>query len=191
MRVTVWVCGVLLLAATGCGQGPEEKQGAQPTEGSAEPGRKAMAMTVTSAAFQQGQRIPRKHTGEGEDVSPPLAWTGAPAETKEFALICDDPDAPTPKPWVHWVAYQIAAATTSLAEGNAGGALEGRNGWGKTGYRGPMPPPGHGVHRYFFRVYALDQALGLKAGASKEQLLAAMQGHLLAQGELMGTYERK
>ena len=155
------------------------------------PRRKAMALTVTSSAFKAGERIPKKYTGEGADVSPPLSWSGAPAGTQEFALICDDPDAPTPKPWVHWVVYKIPADRPALGEDGAGGALEGRNGWPRMGYGGPMPPPGHGVHRYYFKVYALDQPLGLKPGATKEELVAAMEGHILDQGELVGTYERK
>ena len=147
-------------------------------------------ITVTSSAFNPGAKIPRKYTGEGEDVSPPLAWSGAPADTKEFALICDDPDAPRPEPWVHWVLYGIPADRNSLPEGNAGGADEGKTSFGKIGYGGPMPPPGHGVHHYYFKVYALDQPLELGPGATKERLLEAMAGHVLAEGELVGTYER-
>ncbi len=148
-------------------------------------------LTLTSTAFVAGATIPRKYTGEGDDVSPRLAWEGTPPGTKEFALICDDPDAPTPEPWVHWVLYKIPAERTSLPEGNNTGAVEGTTGWGSPGYRGPMPPPGHGVHRYYFKLYALDQLLDLPPGASKEQLLDAMQGHVLAEAELIGTYERK
>jgi hypothetical protein len=148
-------------------------------------------MEVTSAAFKGGQAIPRKHTGEGEDVSPPLAWAGAPEGTKEFALVCDDPDAPRPKPWVHWVVYRIPSGTTSLAEGASGGALKGMTDFGRTGYGGPMPPPGHGVHHYHFKVYALDSPVALGPGATKEDLLSAVEGHVLAEGELVGTYERK
>jgi Raf kinase inhibitor-like YbhB/YbcL family protein len=150
-----------------------------------------MTLSLTSTAFAAGETIPRKHTGEGEDVSPRLEWQGAPDGTRELALICDDPDAPTPEPWVHWVLYGIPADRTRLEEGDAAGAEEGPTGWGVPGYRGPMPPPGHGVHRYFFRLYALDAPLGLKAGASKQEVLAAIEGHVLAEAELVGTYERK
>ncbi len=150
-----------------------------------------MTMTITSTAFAAGSQIPRKHTGEGEDVSPPLAWEGVPDGTREFALICDDPDAPVPEPWVHWVLYKIPASCTSLAEGDNAGALEGKTGWGTAGYRGPMPPPGHGVHRYHFKLYALDEPLSLSAGASKDALLSEMEGHILDEAELIGTYERK
>ncbi len=144
-------------------------------------GRTAMTMSITSTAFAAGGTIPRKYTGEGGDISPPLAWESTPGGTEEFALICDDPDAPTPKPWVHWVLYKIPADRTALAEGDNAGAVEGKTGWGSPGYRGPMPPPGHGVHRYYFRLYALDEPLSLAPGASKEELLAAMEGHILAE----------
>jgi len=150
-----------------------------------------MPITVKSAAFGAGKPIPRKHTGEGEDVSPPLNWSGVPPQAKELALICDDPDAPRPKPWVHWVAYKIPAKATSLAEGSAGGALEGPNDFGNQGYGGPMPPPGHGTHHYHFKLYALDTELDLGPGANKEKLLKAVQGHVIAEGELVGTYERR
>lgn len=152
-----------------------------------------MTLTVTSTAFKAGERLPKKHAykGEGENVSPPLAWSGAPEGTKELALICDDPDAPRDEPWVHWVLYKIPAGTTSLAEGSRGVGLEGETDFGETAYGGPMPPRGHGVHHYHFKVYALGQPLDLKAGATKKQLLAAIEGRVLAQGELIGTYERK
>ena len=156
-----------------------------------------MAIAVTSSAFKAGERIPRKHTGEGEDASPSLAWSGAPAGTKEFALICDDPDAPSAKrprpqgPWVHWVLYKLPATCTSVAESSQGVGVEGMTDSGHARYHGPMPPEGSGPHRYFFKVYALDAPPELKPGAKKDQLLAAMKGHILAQGDLMGTYERK
>ena len=160
-----------------------------------------MAIQLTSTAFGEGEKIPAKHTGEGEDVSPPLAWSGLPEGTKELALICDDPDAPTPQPWVHWVIYKIPADRGGLPEGVAttprleepAGAIQGANSWpsGQTiGYRGPMPPPSHGVHRYFFRVYALGVNLVIEPGKEKNALLEAMSGHILGEGQLMGTYER-
>jgi Raf kinase inhibitor-like YbhB/YbcL family protein len=150
----------------------------------------ASKLGVKSPAFAEGQKIPKQHTGEGADVSPALEWTGAPEGTKGFAVICDDPDAPSPEPWVHWVAYGIAGEAAGLEEG-VGGLKEGKTSWGTAGYRGPMPPPGHGVHRYFFKVYALDSGPDLAPGATKKELLAAMEGHVVAQGELVGTYERK
>jgi Raf kinase inhibitor-like YbhB/YbcL family protein len=151
-------------------------------------------ISLTSAAYGEGQAFPPRFTGEGPDVSPALSWGEPPAGTKEWALIEDDPDAPTSEPWVHWVMYKIPAETRSLPEGagNAGAAgVQGVNSFGKTRYNGPMPPKGHGVHHYHLRLYALDQALTLKAGASKSAVLAAMKGHVLATGELAGIYERK
>jgi len=157
-----------------------------------------MSITVTSPAFRANQAIPQKYTGDGQDVSPPLELAGIPAEAKELALICDDPDAPRPEPWVHWVIYKIPPATTSLPEGvdraeqpaGVPGAVQGRNDWGTIGYRGPAPPRGHGVHHYHFKVYALDAPLEVRAGLTKDELLRAMRGHILAEGELVGTYER-
>ncbi|MBI4566312.1 MAG: YbhB/YbcL family Raf kinase inhibitor-like protein [Planctomycetes bacterium] len=150
-----------------------------------------MAIQITSTAFEPGGPIPRKYTGEGPDVSPALSWTGVPAGSKELALICDDPDAPTPKPWVHWVLYQLSTSLTGLREGDAGGGLQGKNDFGQNRYGGPMPPPGHGVHHYHFKMYALDTSLEAGSGWTKDRLLAAMKGHILAEGELIGTYERK
>ncbi len=150
-----------------------------------------MAIEVSSPAFEPGGPIPRKHTGEGQDVSPALNWSGLPEGTREIALICDDPDAPRPEPWVHWVVYKIPADRTGLSEGGAQGTLEGRNDFGWTGYGGPMPPKGHGVHHYHFKVYALDIDLEAAAGLTKDQLLEAMEGHVLEAGELIGTYERR
>jgi len=147
-------------------------------------------MKVASSVFEAGDAIPRRYSGEGEDVSPPLSWEDVPAGTQEFALICDDPDAPLPEPWVHWAVYGIPPQARSLPEGEVGSAVEGRNSWGRIGYGGPMPPPGHGVHHYHFRLYALDAPLDLKPGATKGDLLAAMAGHVLAEAEVVGTYRR-
>lgn len=160
-----------------------------------------MSLTVRSDAFQDNESIPVKYTGDGDDISPPLAWDGMPSETREFALICDDPDAPSTDPWVHWVIYKIPAEVNSLPEGIPATSLvespvtvvQGKNSWSSgqtTGYRGPAPPPGHGVHHYHFKVYALDAELDLAPDLSKTQLLDAIQGHVLATGELVGTYSR-
>ncbi|MCO6454957.1 MAG: YbhB/YbcL family Raf kinase inhibitor-like protein [Pirellulaceae bacterium] len=160
-----------------------------------------MAIMITSPAFAAGQPIPARHTGDGQDVSPPLEWTGLPDQTRQLALICDDPDAPTPQPWVHWVLYGLSPQVRSLAEGidpapelkQPPGARQGKNSWssGRTiGYRGPAPPPGHGTHHYHFKLYALDAELDLPAGLDKATLLKRIEGHILAQGELVGTYER-
>ncbi|MCE5302943.1 MAG: YbhB/YbcL family Raf kinase inhibitor-like protein [Planctomycetaceae bacterium] len=160
-----------------------------------------MTLQLTSAAFTQGHPIPKKYTGDGEDVSPPLAWTGAPEGTKELVLICDDPDAPTDEPWVHWVLYKIPADAKSLGEGvprkphlkDPHGAVQGRNSWPageNLGYRGPKPPPGHGVHHYYFKLYALDSPIHADAGLDKRAVLEAIHDHILAEGALMGTYQR-
>jgi Raf kinase inhibitor-like YbhB/YbcL family protein len=150
-----------------------------------------MALTLTSAAFTAHGPIPQQYTGEGADVSPPLAWSGVPQGAKELALICEDPDAPTARPWVHWVAYKIPPMLSGLPAGARGDLTAGQNDFNQTGYRGPMPPPGHGVHQYHFHLYALDVALLASPGLTKDQLLDAMQGHILAEGELVGTYERR
>jgi hypothetical protein len=153
-----------------------------------------MSLKLTSTAFQPGGTIPKKFTCDGPDVSPALAWSDAPAGTMSFALIMDDPDAPVGT-WVHWVLYDLPAGTHELAEGVAkqeelpDGARQGRNDFRRIGYGGPCPPPGP-AHRYFFKLYALDQKLGLKAGATKADVEKAMKGHVLAQGELMGRYGR-
>lgn len=155
-------------------------------------------MTIQSKAFENGQPIPKKHTGEGEDVSPELSWRDVPSGTKELALIMDDPDAPRGT-WVHWVIARIPPATPGLKENiskaeqlkDPSGAIQGNNSWPTIGYRGPMPPPGHGVHHYHFKLYALDTVLPVKPGLTKEDLLAAMRGHVLAEAETVGTYERK
>ena len=153
-----------------------------------------MALDLTSSAFQEGQPIPQQYTGDGKDASPALKWTDPPAGTKCFALICDDPDAPR-KTWVHWVLFNVAAPTRELNEGVPaqeslpGGARQGKNDFGKVGYGGPAPPRGK-PHRYFFRLYALDTTLDLSAGASKADLIKAIEGHVLGEAALMGTYAR-
>ena len=163
-------------------------------------------MKLTSN-FDNGAAIAKKHTGEGDDASPPLSWIEVPDGTKSFALICDDPDAPSPKrpaaePWVHWVIYDIPAHVSHLPESIAQSqnpsevlrAKQGCNSWpnNNIGYRGPMPPPGSGSHRYVFRLFALDSELGLDSlSTDKNQLVSAMQGHVLAEAQLVGTYERE
>jgi Raf kinase inhibitor-like YbhB/YbcL family protein len=155
----------------------------------AQKGGKNMALQVTSNAFSEGQSIPEKYTCDGQNVSPPIRWSGTPENTKSIALICEDPDAPSGT-FTHWVLYDLPGKTTELREGSSASGKQGVNGFGKNGYGGPCPPPG-GPHRYFFRVYALDtESLG-NAGSSKENLAAAMKGHILAEGSLMGTYKRK
>ena len=150
-----------------------------------------MAFELTSPSFAHGGEIPSRHTCEGPDLSPELRWSGAPAATKSFALIVDDPDARRERPFVHWLLYKIPHGHRSIPAGSTGTGIEGRNDFGRTGYGGPQPPPGHGVHRYRFRLYALDREIGLAPGATREELEAQMRGHVLEEGELVGTYERE
>ena len=149
-----------------------------------------MAMVLTSTAFTANGPISKKYTGEGEDISPPLSWSGLPRGVKELALICDDPDAPTPKPWVHWEVYRIPPDRSGLPENADDSFAHGQKDFGTVAYAGPMPPEGHGVHHYRFHLYALDRPTAAGPGLTKEQLLAAMKGHILAESELVGTYER-
>ena len=153
----------------------------------------AADLELTSTAFAQGDGVPAKYSCDGEDISPPLSWSDPPDGTKGFALICDDPDAPVGI-WVHWVLSDIPVEARSLPEAVAAdaqlpdGSRNGKNGWDKLGYGGPCPPSG--THRYFFKLYALDTTLGLPASAGRAEVEAAMEGHVLAQAELMGTYTR-
>jgi Raf kinase inhibitor-like YbhB/YbcL family protein len=149
-----------------------------------------MAIQMKSPAFAANGPIPVKFTGEGDDISPPLRWGDIPHGTQELALICEDPDAPREDPFAHYVLYGLAPQKHELGEGERAG-VAGRNSFGKDGYGGPMPPPGHGTHHYHFRLYALDRPLGLHAGATRDQVLAAMKGHVLDEGDLVGTYERR
>ena len=158
----------------------------------------AMTLTLTSPAFAPGGSIPAKHTCEGSDLSPALEWSGVPAEATSLVLIVDDPDAPDPAApkmvWVHWVLYNIPPSARGLVEGIGSrqlpkGTREGLNDWEKTGYGGPCPPIGR--HRYFHKLYALDTVLPDLKRPTKKQLEAAMQGHVLAQVELMGTYQKE
>jgi Raf kinase inhibitor-like YbhB/YbcL family protein len=157
-------------------------------------GAKTMSLTVTSTSFQSGGEIAKKFSCAGEDVSPQISWSGAPDGTQTFVLIADDPDAPAGT-WTHWVLYDLPASSTSLNEGLPkseqlpDGSKQGRNDFRKIGYNGPCPPAGK-PHRYFFKVYAVDRKLGLKPGASRGEVEKAMQGHVYAQGEYMGTFRR-
>jgi Raf kinase inhibitor-like YbhB/YbcL family protein len=203
------VCSLLfmvLLSLAGCGpeqNAPAGGDDSAPVEEQPVTGK----IQVTSKAFNQGTAIPKQHTGDGADVSPPLSLANVPPSAASLAIICDDPDAPSrakPRPegpWVHWVIFNLPGDVREIAEGVPAdpqppelGARQGSNSWpnNNVGYRGPAPPPGSGPHRYFFKVYALDTVLDLPAGMTdKAALLKAMEGHILDQGELMGTYERK
>jgi hypothetical protein len=150
-------------------------------------------MELTSSAFSEGRMIPGKYTCDGSDVSPPLNWKAAPTGTKSYVLICDDPDAPVGT-WVHWVYYDIPAETESLPENvatdeqPAHGGTQGINDFRKIGYGGPCPPGG--THRYYFKLFALDTLLDLSSGATKKQVLKAMENHIIGQAQLMGKYRR-
>jgi Raf kinase inhibitor-like YbhB/YbcL family protein len=153
-----------------------------------------MGLELTSTGFRQGEWIPSEYTAEGRNVSPPLNWSDLPGGTKTLALVCEDPDAPRGT-FTHWVIFNIPAESRELAAGVPteptlpNGAVQGANDFGRIGYSGPAPPPGK-AHRYSFKLYALDTALGLPSGASPDDLKAALSGHVLAEGQLMGTYGR-
>jgi Raf kinase inhibitor-like YbhB/YbcL family protein len=153
-----------------------------------------MQIQLSSTAFNESEAIPVTYTCDGENISPPLSWASAPQDTQSLALIVDDPDAPSGT-FVHWVAFNLSPKLSSLSEGASSPGSQdtagtpGTNSFRKSGYAGPCPPRGK-PHRYFFKIYALDILLGLKSGASKADVEKAMQGHILAQGQLMGTYGR-
>ncbi|MEO5970500.1 MAG: YbhB/YbcL family Raf kinase inhibitor-like protein, partial [Bdellovibrionia bacterium] len=156
-------------------------------------------LILSSPQFHDGDQIPVRYTGLGQNVSPPLRWSGIPKNTVDLALICDDPDAPGPEAWVHWVIYSLSPiATSGLAEGvptkplvvHPVSAAQGINSFEKYGYGGPLPPPGHGAHRYFFKLYALDFKLPLKPGLTKTELLEKMANHIVADTQLMGRFEQ-
>jgi Raf kinase inhibitor-like YbhB/YbcL family protein len=152
-----------------------------------------MAFKLNLSAYSEGGAIPKLHTCEGADLSPAIEWSGEPAGTQSFALILDDPDAPG-KTWNHWLLYDLSPSIHDLAQGYKPGRLgvSGTNDFGKPGYGGPCPPRGHGPHRYFLKLYALNvPSLGLKAGANREELDRALKGHILAEAQYMGRYERK
>ncbi len=211
-RAARWpLVGMCVVGAAACGgrdRGtPAETAGAAgdvggPTQMSTDSARGATMsngqFTIQSTAFGPREDIPTVHTCEGRDVSPPLRWAGAPPGTKSYALIVDDPDAPDPKnpqrTWVHWVVYDIPSTVHSLDEGAGAsgapaGARRGNNDWKRTSYGGPCPPTGR--HRYFFKLYALDTVLEGMDHPTKAQLEGAMQGHVLAQTELVGLYQKK
>lgn len=152
------------------------------------------AFAIMSAAFADGGMIPEVYTADGSDISPPLEWMNAPGGTRSFVIICEDPDAPAGT-WVHWVMYNIHSDTMSLDAGVPpdpelyDGAMQGRNSWGRIGYGGPAPPTG--THRYFFRIYALSTQLDFGPGATRDEVLGAMEDHVLDEAVLMGTYTRE
>lgn len=171
---------LLYLLLAGCQAGEEAEETPQ--------GETEMTIQLTSNAFSEGKNIPRKHTCDGENLSPQLSWSGVPANAQSLALIMDDPDAPG-RTFVHWVLFDIPPTVTELPEGVQNIGVPGSNSYRKNVYNGPCPPPGP-AHRYFFKLYALDKQLKLAPGATKADLEAAMQGHILAWGQLMGKYGR-
>ena len=144
-------------------------------------------LKLQSTAFHHHERIPDRHSGDGEDVSPELTWSGVPDGTKAFAIVVHDPDAPLVDGFTHWVAYGIPGDATSLAEGG-GNAVPGTNSMGATGFNGPAPPPGHGSHHYYFWIYALDEDLDLKPGLDRRALLERIEDHVIEQARLVGTF---
>jgi len=202
-RLSTCSCAIIIFLLPGLFSNAAEPRGdkgpsAKPAATSQ--GDKRMTIQITSPAFKEGEAIPKKYTGEGADVSPPLAWTGVPEGAKELVLICDDPDAPSEEPWVHWVIYKIPPDVKGLKEGiprktrlsDPPGALQGKNSWpsgqNNIGYRGPLPPSG--THRYYFKLYALEAKMAAEPGMDKKAILQEIEHHVTAKGQLMGTYQR-
>lgn len=187
LRLVPWVASVGFLGMMGCGE-----TGNLP---SSDPNRPRI--TLTSTVFAEGQLIPSEHTCDGKNQSPPLSWSNVPPDARSLVLLCDDPDASL-KTWSHWVVFDLSpelpglsagiAAADSLKLGDRGSARQGKNDFGEVGYGGPCPPSG--THRYFFRIYALDAKLNLQPGADRSQVLRAMEGHVIAEGSLVGKYAR-
>jgi len=188
MRLAPLLAALALTAVAGSACAASDSGLAIADPGLTAPGK----LKVSSPAIAPGGAVPVRYTADGEGVSPPLAWTGAPSGAKSVALIVEDPDAPLPQPFVHWMVWDIPAGTASIAEGSApAGAHQGKLMFvGKVGYMGPKPPPG-GPHHYHFQVFALDRPVGLADGAERAALVGAMKGHVLASGELVGTYQHK
>jgi Raf kinase inhibitor-like YbhB/YbcL family protein len=184
------ICAFLMFVSLSCGSRRQPIAQPQPTN---TPKEEKPEIKLTSTAFKEGQPIPRTYTCDGVNVSPPLEWSGVPKTAKTLAVICDDPDA-SPDTWVHWVLYNLPAENIGMVESLPAtekllaGGFQGTNDFKKIGYGGPCPPSG--THHYYFKIYALDGELSLNAGATKTELLKAMEGHILLQGQLIGTYKR-
>ena len=189
-RSLIIICAFLMLVFLSCAK--QRKPIAQPPPANT-PKEEKPEIKLASTAFKEGQPIPRTYTCDGVNVSPPLEWSGVPKTAKTLAVICDDPDA-SPETWVHWVLYNLPADNIGMVESLPAtekllaGGFQGTNDFKKIGYGGPCPPSG--THHYYFKIYALDSELSLNAGATKAELLKAMEGHILLQGQLMGTYKR-
>lgn len=181
IRLTLLLLLTLTVGISACGEEDEIAEEERPLS--------TNLLTLTSPAFNEGDTIPSRYTCDGADVPPPLTWQDVPTGVESYALIMDDPDAPGGI-WVHWVLYNIPEDVRALPDGEPSGTgVQGQNSWGDAGYGGPCPPSGE--HRYFFKLYALNTELELEAGADKETLLAAMEGRVIAQGQLMGVYARQ
>jgi len=182
----VWICLALVLGVVAACQGQDTASDQKPATG--------VLVQVESIAFAESEDIPVRFTCDGDNISPPLSWSEPPADTLSLVLVVDDPDAPAGT-WDHWVLFNVPVATRQLPEGvpadplPSGVGIHGSNSWHQLGYGGPCPPTGS-THRYFFRIYALDTDLELEAGSTKKQVEQAMQGHILAEGSLMGRYGR-
>jgi Raf kinase inhibitor-like YbhB/YbcL family protein len=202
-RVVPWFLWVICLSfvASGCGPSPTPTPAPEtpaptstPPAAPQEEEGQEMPFELTSTAFAQEEPVPAKYSCDSDNVSPPLQWSDPPNDTQSFALIMDDPDAPVGT-WIHWVLYDLPADARDLPEAIpadadlSDGSRHGENSWRRTDYGGPCPPSG--THRYFFKLYALDTMLGLDIGATKTQLLQAMEGHILTETELMGTYSKQ
>jgi len=189
MNIKIHYFALSVLLLLGCGSKNENKPIEKETNQD-----NIMELKLNSSAFEEGGMIPEEFTCDGDNVSPELSWSGAPAETKSFALICEDPDAPAGI-WIHWVIYNIPGSEKGLHEGVSAdkklynGTMQGLNSSGETGYDGPCPPVG--THRYYFKLYALDTILNIEGNVTKDVLLDAMKGHIIAQGQLMAKYTRK
>ncbi|MBD2447134.1 YbhB/YbcL family Raf kinase inhibitor-like protein [Nostoc sp. FACHB-152] len=147
-------------------------------------------LQIHSPAFTWGEYIPQRYTSDGENISPPLEWSGLPSGTQQLALICHDPDAPLPQGFTHWVIYGIEPTINQIAEADGSQFTQGLNSTNQPGYTGPAPPKGHGLHHYYFWLYALDTKLNLKANLNREQLLEAIANHVIEQARLIGVYQR-
>lgn len=194
LKTAAALCGLLLVALVLCSCRGEKSANTTPPATVNSAGNSKAKIKISSTVFQDGAMIPRPYTCDGPNVSPSLKWENVPDGAKTLALIADDPDAPN-KTWVHWVLYNLPADVKGLVENApkqsalAGGAgLQGKNDFGQIGYDGPCPP--NGTHRYYFKLYALDAELALEPGATKEELLKAMEGHILAEGQLIGKYQK-
>jgi Raf kinase inhibitor-like YbhB/YbcL family protein len=182
-------CAFLMLASLSCARRPP----IAPPRATSTPKEEKPEIKLASTAFKEGQPIPPTYTCDGVNVSPPLEWSGVPKTAKTLSVICDDPDA-SPDTWVHWVLYNLPSDNIGMVESMpateklSAGGFQGTNDFGKIGYGGPCPPSG--THHYYFKIFALDGELPLRAGATKAELLKAMEGHILLQGQLMGTYKR-